>query len=327
MADLLVRVEGQFAVGADHVAGRWLAEPFAAAGAAQPPGLHALLELMQLETSQEAFDGQDQTVVEVLRMIQAVLVCEQGVESGANLDQTAAGLVFAGQAVDLKAEHQADVAQGNFRQEPGEIIAAGGRRAGAALIAVEDANALGGPTPGAGVLLQVGLDLSGFAVALHLLGMRLTDIDDGPTFEMVSEDLGGPLGGYAFSGSHRPPPLGRWRWRRAGVAAASASAGPARSAAPRASGVASVASSGRRGQPSAWAGGRWLSQLGSGHGWRSSLRARRCWHHRASSKRAAAHTTGRGEGVTRVVVCLVDPEAQARGHKPDTQARSASERT
>jgi hypothetical protein len=54
------------------------------------------------------------------------LVAEQGIEGGAHFDQSATSLVFAGQAVDLKAEHQADVPQRNLRQEPGKIIAAGG---------------------------------------------------------------------------------------------------------------------------------------------------------------------------------------------------------
>src|SRR5438128_12113589 len=114
--------------------------------------------------------------VEIMRMIQAVLVGEQGVEGGAYLDQAATSLIFAGQAVDLKAEHQADVAEGDFRQKPGEIITPGGGGAGAALIAVEDADAFGGPAPGEGTLSEIGLDLGGFAAAAPSLGMRLADI-------------------------------------------------------------------------------------------------------------------------------------------------------
>jgi hypothetical protein len=265
--------------------------------------LHALLQLMQLEASQEALDGQEQAIVEIMRMIQAVFVGEQGVEGGANLDQAAAGLVRAGQAVDLEAEHQADVTEGDFRQEPGEIRAPGGGGAGAALIAVEDANAFRGPAPGAGAFLEIGLDLGGFAVALNLLGMRLADIDDGPTVEVVALDLPGPLRDRRISGSHRPPPLRRWRRARAGVAAACGSAGRAVPAAGWSAGAASVAGPGRWAQRSAsGAGGYCGSQPVSRHGSRSSVRARRCWHQRANSKRAATHTTGWGEGVTTVVV-------------------------
>ena len=62
---LLVGIELQFAVRADHVAGRDLAEPFAAAGAIQAAGLHPLLDLMQLDPSHESLDGQDEAIVEI----------------------------------------------------------------------------------------------------------------------------------------------------------------------------------------------------------------------------------------------------------------------
>ena len=191
----------EFAVRADHVAGRRLAEPFAAAGPVEAAGLHALLELMQLEASHEPLDGQDQAIVEVDGMIQAILIGEQGVEG---VVQT---LIRRQQASSSRArrliwkpEHQADVAEGDFGEQPGEIVAADGGGAGAALIAVEDADAVGGPAPGEGALPEVGLDLGGFAVALDLLGMGLADIDDGPTIQMVAEDLGGSDAGERFRG-------------------------------------------------------------------------------------------------------------------------------
>ena len=84
------------------------------------------------------------------------------------------------------------MAQGDLREQPGEIVAADGGSAGAALVAIEDANALGGPAPGQGPLLELGLDLGRFAVALDLLGVRLADIVDRPAFQMVALDLGGP---------------------------------------------------------------------------------------------------------------------------------------
>src|SRR5437899_4218167 len=144
---LLVGIELQLAVRPDDIARRWLAQPFAATGSIQPSGLHALLELVQFETSQETLDRHDQTIVEIMGMVQAVFVGEQGVEGGTDLDQAATGLVFAGQAIDLKAEDQADVTEGDLGQDPGEIIAPGGAGAGAALIAIEDTNAFGGPAP------------------------------------------------------------------------------------------------------------------------------------------------------------------------------------
>ena len=158
-------------------------------------------------------------------MIQSVLVGEQGVEGGADLDQAATGLVFAGQAIDLEAEDQADVAQGDLREQPGEIVAADGGGAGAALIAIEDADAFGGPAPLEGQLAELGLDLGGFAVALDLLGMRLADIDDRPAFQMVRLDLGETSGMRKFKRVHQSPPWDRRERRRGGGAGSSAPSG------------------------------------------------------------------------------------------------------
>ena len=242
-------------VRADHVAGRQLAEPFAAAGAVQASGLHPLLKLMQLDPSHESLDGQDEAIVEIMGMVQAILVGQQGIKGRTDLDQAATGLVFAGQAVDLKAEHQADVAEGDFRQQPGEIVAADGGGGGAPLIAIEDANAFAGPTPGEGELLEIGLDLSGFGVALDLLGMGLADIDDGPAFQVVQGDLGGSVARQRFRGCHRPPPSAGCDvtdvcWSSSG------SVGSAGWLAAGASALASEGSSGRAAWAS-WAGGDW----------------------------------------------------------------------
>src|SRR5581483_10348320 len=98
----------------------WLAHPFATTGAIQPSGLHPLLELVQFEASQKALDRHDQAIVEIMGMVQAVFVGEQGVENGTDPDQAATGLVFAGQAIDLKAEDQADVTESDLGEDPGE---------------------------------------------------------------------------------------------------------------------------------------------------------------------------------------------------------------
>src|SRR5205823_2434999 len=111
------------------------------------------------------------------------------------------------------------MAEGDFGQQPGEIVAADGAGRRAPLIAIEDADAFGGPTPVEGALAEIGLDRSGFAVALDLLGMGLADRDEGPTIQVAGGDLGGPVARPGFSGGHRPPPFrGERRGRRVGAA-------------------------------------------------------------------------------------------------------------
>jgi hypothetical protein len=66
---LFVGIELQFAVGADNVTGERLAEAFAATGTVQTASLHPLLKLVQLDTSHKTFDGQEQAIIEIVRMI------------------------------------------------------------------------------------------------------------------------------------------------------------------------------------------------------------------------------------------------------------------
>ena len=191
LLDLLVGIELQFAVRPDDVARGRLPQPFAATAPIQPTGLHPLLELVQFEASHEALDRQEHPIVEVMWMIQSVLVGEQGVEGGADLDQPATVLVFTGQAVDLEAEDQADVAQGDLREQPGEIVAADGAGTGAALVAIEDANAFRRPAPR----------------AVHALG-------DWPGPEPIRGGVGpagGAIGGHSRSPSARDGGFGSSR--------------------------------------------------------------------------------------------------------------------
>jgi hypothetical protein len=88
-----------------------------------------------------SLDGQDEAIVEVQRMVQSIEVGQQGIEGRTDFDQATTRLILAGEAVELEAEHQSDVAEGDLREQPGEIVAADGGGGGAPLIAIEDADA------------------------------------------------------------------------------------------------------------------------------------------------------------------------------------------
>jgi hypothetical protein len=223
MLDLFVGIELQFSVRPDDIARRLLSQPFAATAPIQTAGLHALLELVQLEAPHEAFERQNHPIIEIVWMIQAIFVGEQGVECGADSDQVAAVLIFTSEAIDLKAEDQPGVIEGDFGQQPGEIVAADPAGTGSALIAIEDTNAFRGPAPYERTLSEVGLDLSRFGMALSLLGMRLSNIDQGPPFEVARLDFVGAGRGEGISGIHRPPPFRRLGRGLAGGAGSSGS--------------------------------------------------------------------------------------------------------
>ena len=92
---LLVGIELQAGIGPDDVARRRLAHPLAAAGATESTGLHPLLNLVQFDPSREALDVQKYAIVEIPWIIQSVLVGQQRVEGGTELDQAATGLLLA----------------------------------------------------------------------------------------------------------------------------------------------------------------------------------------------------------------------------------------
>jgi hypothetical protein len=161
---LLVEIQLQATLGAENVAWWGLSHPFAPPTAIQTPGLHALLKLMQLDSSHEAFDSQDQTIIEIMRMIQAVLIGQQGVKPSTELDQAATSFIFTGQTVNLKTEHQSNMIEGNLGQQPSKIVAAMRGEAGTPLIAVQHENAFLRPTPCQGTLPKIRLNFGRFFV-------------------------------------------------------------------------------------------------------------------------------------------------------------------
>src|SRR5262245_1804808 len=119
----------------------------------QPAGRRCYLNRLALACTQMRQQGPKTVHIEIPWIIQSVLVGPQGVEGGAGGDQAVRSLVLAGEAIDLEAEDQADVAEGDLPEQPGEILAAGRGGGGAALITVKYANPFTGPAPGQGAVL------------------------------------------------------------------------------------------------------------------------------------------------------------------------------
>ena len=83
LLSLLVGVQGQPAAGFAHVADRRVVEQLAAAGLVQPPFVHPDAEEMQLGLAHDPLETQEQTVVEVRRVIQAIVVAQERPEQSA----------------------------------------------------------------------------------------------------------------------------------------------------------------------------------------------------------------------------------------------------
>ena len=119
--DLLVGVEADLAVGLapdepDRQAPAQLASGGLAADSAFQPGA----QHVQLRLAHRALQAKHQPVVERPRVIQAIAVADQGVGDGAQVQQPIPVGVVAGQAADLQAEHQPDVAEGDLGGQTGK---------------------------------------------------------------------------------------------------------------------------------------------------------------------------------------------------------------
>ncbi len=120
--------------------------------------------------------------------LQAILVADQRIAEGADLEQAVPVGRAARQAADLKAEHDPDLAQPDRRHQALEARAIG-VRAGLTEIAVDHHDLLEGPAQGDGALAQGILALRALGVLQHLAQRALADIQVRLSREMRGRDL------------------------------------------------------------------------------------------------------------------------------------------
>ena len=101
----------------------------AAARLGQDAALQAGADEVQLGLAHRAFEAEQQPVVEVAGVVEAVLVADQRPGERADLEQPVPVGVVAGQARDLEAEHDPGLAQADLGDQALEALAAGRRGA------------------------------------------------------------------------------------------------------------------------------------------------------------------------------------------------------
>ena len=146
---------------------------------------------MQLGLAHDPLQTQEETVVEVGRVVQAIVVAQQRPEQAARAHQGDPVRVGAGQATGVLAQEDADMIKTEFREDVLEASATLDRLSGAPLVRVDDLDAVAGPAQRDGHVGQGILARGRLLVLGHLLGTRLADIDDGFAIEMMVADLGG----------------------------------------------------------------------------------------------------------------------------------------
>ena len=185
------------AVGIEHdLAGRVGHQPdrqrhrqLAAARLGQDPALQAGADEVQLRLAHRALESEQQSVVEVGRVIEAVLVEDQRVGERADLQQSMPVGVVARQPRDLQAEHDPGLAQADVGDEPLEPFAVGGARAGLALVGVDHDDLLDRPAERDRALTQRVLALRALGVGLHLAQRGLAHVQIRGPREMLGGDL------------------------------------------------------------------------------------------------------------------------------------------
>jgi hypothetical protein len=128
---------------------------------------------VQLRLAHGALETEQQTVVEVGRIVDAVLVEDEGVGEGADLEQPVPVGGVAGEARDLEAEDDAGVAEPDLGDERLEGLAIGAGGPGESEVAVDDDDALVGPAERDGALAK-GV-LAGCSRRSRRLGAAWTD--------------------------------------------------------------------------------------------------------------------------------------------------------
>ena len=146
---------------------------------------------MQLGLAHCSFQPQQQPVVVQGRVVDAVLVGQEGVEDRAPLQEMVPVGIGAGQSADLEAKDDPDVIEVHLGHDPLKTSASlgGGGRLG--LIVVDDDDPRGRPAPGDREVAEAALNFSRLFIVDYLILARLADIDDGQPFEVPRLDLAG----------------------------------------------------------------------------------------------------------------------------------------
>ena len=174
-------------------------EELAALGLVQPASLQSISHSNKLEFADCPLQAQQEPVVGVLRVVDAVLIREDRPEDGAHLQEIVPIPVVAGDTAHLDAEDQADVLHGHLGQEALKSAPTVGPTTAQALIVVDDQDAIPRPAQGDRMVGEGILPLPRLAMIEDLLWLGLADVDDGEAIEMKIEDLGrsqdaGPAG-------------------------------------------------------------------------------------------------------------------------------------
>lgn len=145
---------------------------------------------MQFGLADRALEAQQQTVIEIVRIIQTALVQDQRVAQRAQLEQPVPVAVVAGQTRDFQAEHDADVVHRHLGHKPLKTGAIHRRCARLPEVRVDCLDLRGRPAQRQGALAQGILPPGTLLIFKHLSRRGLADVEQRDTREVARGDLG-----------------------------------------------------------------------------------------------------------------------------------------
>ena len=205
-ADGGVGVEDDVAGGVVGQPDRQRGDQLAAAGLGHDPAAQPGPDEMQFCFRHLPFHAQQQPVVEVTGVIEAVFVADQRAGHAAQLQQLVPVGGVAGQPGAFQAQDDPGPAEGDLGDQLLESFPVGGAGAGLALVDVDDGDLAGGPAQRDRPAAQVVLADRGLGVVQDLLEAGLADIQQGGPGEMGGGHLRG--GGVGEHGCSFPAPGG-----------------------------------------------------------------------------------------------------------------------
>ena len=187
-----IGIDLQPVVGTAHIADRNTRVEVAAGGLEAQCFLRALTQDRQFQLAECPFHAKEQTVIDELRIVHAVLIDDQAAHQSAELQKRVPIPAIAGEARSLDRQHGAGGAGTDCRQQalkPGACRAA----SRAPEVIIDDDHIF--PAKHACAIGERILTTTTLRVVRKLIGGRLSHVDVGATRQMIRRDL-----------IHRPPP-------------------------------------------------------------------------------------------------------------------------
>ena len=176
-ANRLIRVEHHRSIRMVNQANRQRHFQFATTRLAANTTLKARLQYMEFRLAHGALQAEQQTVIEMRRVVDAVLVEDQRPSERGQFEQAVPVGIVTRQARHLQSEHDADAGIGHFGNQTLETIAILGAGAGQAEVAINDMNALDRPPQGHGPIPQCVLAFCALGILQNLPERGLTHIE------------------------------------------------------------------------------------------------------------------------------------------------------